>query len=137
METCYKLVRADILKSLNLRSQGFDLEPELTIKLARWGARIYEAPISYSGRTYAEGKKIGAKDALRAFFALFRYRFFDPHYVKYEGFLVLQAIQRARGFNRWMFAQIQPWLGDEVLEAGSGIGTLTGFVLDRPPPCLS
>lgn len=131
METCYKLIRADILKNLVIRSRGFDLEPELTAKLARWGARIYEVPISYRGRTYAEGKKIGPKDALQAFTAMLRYRFFDPHYTRHDGFLILQSLRRARRFNRWMFKQIQPYIGDEVLEAGCGIGNLTELLLDR------
>ena len=100
METCYKLIRTDILKELNLHSSGFDIEPELTVKLARWGARIYEVPISYRGRTYIEGKKIVGRDAVYAFVALFRYRFFDPRYCKHEGFLILQAIQNSHRFNR-------------------------------------
>jgi len=131
METCYKLIRSDILKNLNLRSPGFDIEPELSVKLARWGARIYEVPISYSGRTYAEGKKIRARDAVRALQALVKYRFFDPHYCKHDGFLILQAVQRAPRFNRWMMNQFAPHLGDEVLEAGCGIGNLTQFVLAK------
>lgn len=131
METCYKLVRADILRNLRIRSKGFDLEPELTAKLARWGARIYEVPISYRGRTYAEGKKIGAKDAFKALSAMIRYRFLDVHYARHEGFLILQAIGRARRFNRWLFAQFRRFIGQEVLEAGSGIGNLTELMLDR------
>jgi glycosyltransferase involved in cell wall biosynthesis len=131
METCYKLIRADILKNLNLRSGGFDIEPELSVKLARWGARIYEVPISYSGRTYAEGKKIGTRDAFRALLALLRYRFFDPNFCKHDGFLILTAVQRAPRFNRWMFSQFAPYLGDEVLEAGCGIGNLSQYVLAK------
>jgi len=132
METCYKLVRADILKSLVIRSKGFDLEPELTAKLARWGARIYEVPISYRGRTYAEGKKIGARDALRAIWAMVKYRHFDKNYTSHDGFLILQAVRRAKRFNRWLFAQFSQYVGKEVLEAGCGIGNLTELVLDRP-----
>jgi glycosyltransferase involved in cell wall biosynthesis len=131
METCYKLIRADILKALVIRSSGFDIEPELTIKLARWGARVYEVPISYRGRTYMEGKKIQTKDAFWALLALIRYRFFDPAYCKHEGFLILQAVQRAPRFNRWLFGQFGRYLGDEVLEAGCGIGNLTQFVLHK------
>jgi glycosyltransferase involved in cell wall biosynthesis len=115
METCYKLIRSDILKHLNLRSTGFDLEPELAIKLARWGARIYEVPISYRGRTYEEGKKIGAKDALRALWATVRYRFFDARYCDNDGYVILQSLDRAKRFNRWLFSNIEKWLGDEVL----------------------
>jgi len=132
METCYKLIRSDILKDLNIRSKGFDLEPELTAKLARWGARIYEVPISYRGRTYAEGKKIGPKDAVQAFAAMVRYRFLDVNYAKHDGFVILQSLRRARKFNRWLYAQISDHVGDEVLEAGCGIGNLTEQMLDRP-----
>lgn len=131
METCYKLVRADILKNLNLRSRGFDLEPEITAKLARWGARIYEVPISYRGRTYAEGKKIGLRDAYQALWAMIRYRYLDRDYCKHEGFMILQAVRHARRFNRWLFGQFKQYIGHEVLEAGCGIGNLTELVLDR------
>ena len=61
METCYKAIRADVLERLRLTSDRFGFEPEVTARLAQWGARIYEVPISYHGRTYAEGKNIGAK----------------------------------------------------------------------------
>ena len=131
METCYKLIRADILKSLDLRSNRFDIEPELTLKLALWGARVYEVPISYQGRTYAEGKKIGAKDAVVAFLALLKYRFFQKDFSTDRVFMALRAIERARSFNRWLFSQFADHLGDEVLEAGCGIGNLTTLLLNR------
>lgn len=67
METCYKAFRTSLVKTIPLRSNRFGIEPELTIKLARRQARIYETPISYHGRTYEEGKKIGLKDAFEAF----------------------------------------------------------------------
>ena len=76
METCYKLARTDLLKSLDLRARRFEIEPELTVKLARAGARIYEVPVSYNPRNYAEGKKIGWRDGLHALWALFYFRFF-------------------------------------------------------------
>jgi glycosyltransferase involved in cell wall biosynthesis len=66
METCYKMVRADLLKRLPLRTDRFGIEPELTARLSQAGARIYEIPISYDGRTYAEGKKIGWRDGVAA-----------------------------------------------------------------------
>ena len=65
METCYKAFRTSLVKTIPIRSNRFGIEPELTIKLARRQARIYETPISYHGRTYEEGKKIGLKDAIR------------------------------------------------------------------------
>ena len=73
METCYKMVRADLLKALPLTASRFGIEVELTARLARAGARIWEVPISYSGRTYAEGKKINWKDGVAAFWHILRY----------------------------------------------------------------
>jgi glycosyltransferase involved in cell wall biosynthesis len=74
METCYKLIRSDIAKKLDLREQRFGFEPEVTAKLARVkGVRIYEVGISYYGRTYAEGKKIGWKDGFRAIWCIIKY----------------------------------------------------------------
>lgn len=77
MEVCYKMFRAQVIKNIRLRSNRFGFEPEVTAKVARMGCRIYEIPISYAGRDYSEGKKIGWKDALVAFCCILRYRFFD------------------------------------------------------------
>jgi hypothetical protein len=74
---CYKVFTRDILNKITLRSNRFSLETEVTVKLAKIGARVYEAPIVYYGRTYAEGKKISWRDGLSATYHLFRYRFFD------------------------------------------------------------
>ncbi len=73
METCYKVFRREILEGVTLRSNRFGIEPELTAKMARRGARIYEVPITYRGRTYAEGKKIGWKDGVAAIWSILRY----------------------------------------------------------------
>jgi len=78
METCYKMVRAPLMKSLVLTSDRFGFEPEITARLAHAGARIWELPISYSGRTYAEGKKIGWRDGVAAFGHIVRYNLFPP-----------------------------------------------------------
>jgi glycosyltransferase involved in cell wall biosynthesis len=78
METCYKMVRADLMKSLPLTANRFGIEPELTARLAQARARIYEVPISYSGRTYAEGKKIGWKDGVAAFWHILRFNLSGP-----------------------------------------------------------
>ncbi len=76
METCYKLFKADIIKSLDLKENRFGFEPEVTAKIARIpGLRIYEVGISYYGRTYAEGKKINWKDGFRAIYCIMKYRF--------------------------------------------------------------
>ena len=77
METCYKAFRSLILKDITLRSNRFGFEPEFTAKVAKKGFRIYEIPISYSGRTYSEGKKITWKDGIVAIFTILWFRFFD------------------------------------------------------------
>ena len=77
METCYKVFRADVVKNMRLASRGFEFEPEVTAKVLRQGIRIYEVPISYNGREYAEGKKITWRDGFHAIWTLLRYRFFE------------------------------------------------------------
>lgn len=77
METGYKLVKTSIFKSLNLKCQRFDFEPEVTVKILKKKIRIYEVPIAYAGREYNQGKKITWKDALPAILTLFKYRFFN------------------------------------------------------------
>ena len=84
METCYKMVRADLMKALPLRTDRFGIEPELTAYLARSRARIYEVPISYAGRTYAEGKKIGWRDGVAALWHILRANAFGPRLPRYE-----------------------------------------------------
>ncbi|TVT41449.1 glycosyltransferase family 2 protein [Hymenobacter setariae] len=77
METCYKLFRRDLVQGLQLEEKRFGFEPEVTVKVARIpGVRIYEVGISYYGRTYAEGKKIGWRDGFRAIFCIFKYGLF-------------------------------------------------------------
>lgn len=77
METCYKLIDTDILKKLNLRSNKFDIEPEITAKILKQGIRIYEVPISYSGREINEGKKISWKDGIGALWTIIKYKFIN------------------------------------------------------------
>jgi glycosyltransferase involved in cell wall biosynthesis len=76
-ETCYKAVRADLLQSLPLSSNRFGIEPEITAKLFKRGARVYEVPITYEGRDYSEGKKITWRDGFPALWALVKFRFVD------------------------------------------------------------
>jgi len=78
METCYKAFTSNVAKRLDLRSKRFGVEPEMTCKIARLRVRIYEVPISYHGRTYAEGKKIGLKDAVQAAWTILRYARWSP-----------------------------------------------------------
>jgi glycosyltransferase involved in cell wall biosynthesis len=77
METCYKAIRGDLARTLKLTADRFGFEPEVTARLARAGARIFEVPISYSGRTYAEGKKINWKDGVAAFWHITKYNLLD------------------------------------------------------------
>jgi glycosyltransferase involved in cell wall biosynthesis len=77
MEVGYKAFRAEVFQRLRIKSDRFGIEPELTVKMARLGCRVYEVPIAYHGRTYAEGKKIGWKDGMAALYYILRFRFFD------------------------------------------------------------
>jgi SAM-dependent methyltransferase len=130
METCYKAFRTSLVKSIPLRSNRFGIEPELTIKLAKREARIYEVPVSYHGRTYAEGKKIGFRDAVQAFGVILRYWLSSDIY-KETGPEVLEAFSSAQEFNRWMADTIRPYLGESVLEIGAGIGNLSRQLVAR------
>lgn len=83
METCYKLFRADLLKQIKFKENRFGFEPEVTTKISRFPKiRIYEVGISYYGRTYDEGKKIGARDGFRAIWCILKYNVFDRTYLK-------------------------------------------------------
>jgi glycosyltransferase involved in cell wall biosynthesis len=76
METCYKAFRREIIQSIEIEENRFGFEPEITAKVARRGCRIFEVGISYYGRTYAEGKKIGARDGFRAIYCILKYNLF-------------------------------------------------------------
>jgi glycosyltransferase involved in cell wall biosynthesis len=128
METCYKVFRTSLLKSIPLRSDRVGIEPELTIKTAKRQVRIYETPISYHGRTYEEGKKIGLKDAIEAVYVILRYALTNDIY-KDSGPDILHALSKAPRFNRWMGDTIRPYLGQRVLEIGAGIGNLTRVLI--------
>ena len=131
METCYKMIRADILKRLRLQSRSFTFEPEVTCRLAQWGARIYEVPISYNSRTYLDGKKIRPRDGLLALGEIFRARFLDTQFTDHADYYRLAALARATRYHRWLARQIEPYLGPRVLEAGAGLGALSGLLVRR------
>lgn len=76
METCYKVFQREVIHGIAIKENRFGFEPEITAKVAKSGSRIYEVGISYSGRTYSEGKKIGMKDGFRALYCIIKYRFF-------------------------------------------------------------
>ena len=129
METCYKMVRSDVLRSIRLTSNTFTLEPEITCRLAQWGARIYEVPISYSGRSYQEGKKIGFRDAVKALWTMVHRRYIDTRFTHHSGLYALTSMARANRYNRWLLAQVKPYLGERLLQAGSGTGNLSSMLV--------
>jgi len=100
METCYKVVHADLLKRLPLSANRFGFEPEVTAQLAQARARIYELPISYDGRSYAEGKKINWKDGVAALYYILRSNLFGPR------------------IDPWQAPKVQPWEGRALADGG-------------------
>jgi glycosyltransferase involved in cell wall biosynthesis len=132
METCYKMVRSRLLKSIPLESSTFDVEPEMAIKLAKRGSRIFEVPISYSGRTYGEGKKIKWTDGVRALWAILHYAISDRIFTEDEiGGEILERLNRAPRFTRWMADVVRPYVGDRVLEIGAGTGNMSVHLMPR------
>ena len=124
METCYKAFRLTLARSIPIRSNRFGIEPELTIKFAKRQAAIYEVPISYYGRTYDDGKKIGAMDAVSALWVILRCYFTRDIYVD-PGAKILDSLAGTKRFNKWMADTVRPMLGTRVLELGAGIGNMT------------
>jgi glycosyltransferase involved in cell wall biosynthesis len=124
METCYKAFRLSLARSIPIRSNRFGIEPEITIKFAKRQASIYEVPISYYGRTYDEGKKIGAKDAISAMWVILRGWLTRDIYLD-PGAHILDSLAGTKRFNRWMADVILPYLGLRVLELGAGIGNMS------------
>ena len=132
LETCYKAVRTRLLKSIPLRENDFRIEVELSFKLAKRRARIFEAPIRYLPRTYQEGKKINAVDGVLALLAMAKYFLIDDLYKKDEyGSHMLLAMDKTPRFTRWLADLLRPYIGDRVLEVGAGIATLTNQFIPR------
>jgi len=143
METCYKVFKTEILQSIPLRSNRFGIEPEITAKVARLGCRLYEVPISYRGRSYAEGKKIGWKDGLQALAIILKY-WLVSDVGEGRGELTLKLLQKASRYNGWVYEMLRPYIGHDILEVGSGIGNMTRYFVghgrvtatDISPFCL-
>jgi glycosyltransferase involved in cell wall biosynthesis len=131
METCYKVFRTDILKRIPIRSDRFGLEPELTAKVARLRCRVYEVPISYHGRQYAEGKKIGWKDAFSAVWTILRFRVVADVGRDDPGFTTLRRVEVLKRYNRFMWDLLEPFVGRKILEIGSGTGLMTRYLAAR------
>ena len=130
METCYKMFVRDIADRLDLQSRDFGMEPEITCKVARMRARVWEVPISYAGRTYEEGKKIGMKDAFKAVWTLLKYwRWEAPE--GDIGAMTLRRMAALAPYNRWLHERFEHFLGHRILEVGSGVGNQTRFFIDN------
>lgn len=130
METCYKAMTRQVAQRLDLQSQRFGIEPEITCKVARLGARIFEVPISYNGRTYAEGKKVGFKDAVQAVWVILRYARWEAP-TDDVGAVTLRRMARLSGYNGWLHNRFDAYLGQRVLEVGSGVGNQTRYFIER------
>ena len=131
METCYKVFRTDLLKSIPIRSDRFGFEPEIVMKSAKRKFRIYEVPISYHGRTYEEGKKIGWKDGLKALGVVLKFWVIDDLYATPYGRGVLNNLTGTPQYLSWLARKLRPFVGDNVLEVGAGIGNLAGRLMGR------
>src|SRR5438477_8464364 len=131
METCYKVFRTDLLKSIPIRSDRFGFEPEIVMKSAKRKLRIYEVPISYHGRTYEEGKKIGWKDGLKALGVVLKFWLVDDLYSAPYGRGVLNNLTGTPQYLSWLAHELRPHLGDAVLEVGAGIGNIAARLMSR------
>ncbi len=131
METCYKAFRSDLLRTIPLRSCRFGIEPEITAKIAKRNATVYEVPISYYGRGYAEGKKIGWKDGFSALWTIFKYGLLDDCFDEKYGHAILHSLSHARRYAEWQVAALLSDMGERVLEIGSGIGNISRLLPKR------
>src|ERR1700674_199863 len=131
METCYKVFRTDLLKSIPIRSDRFGFEPEITMKSSKRQLRVYEVPISYHGRTYEEGKKIGWKDGVKALGVILHFWLVDDLYEASYGRGLLNNLTGTPQYLSWLTRVVRPHLGDTVLEIGAGLGNLTGRLMAR------
>jgi glycosyltransferase involved in cell wall biosynthesis len=131
METCYKVFRTDLLKSIPIRSNRFGFEPEITMKCSKRKLRVYEVPISYHGRTYEEGKKIGWKDGVKALGVILHFWLVDDLYEASYGRGLLHSLTGTPQYLSWLTQVLRPHLGGSVLEIGAGLGNLTARLMAR------
>ncbi len=127
MMTGYKAFKSEVLKKITLEADGFGIEAEITAEVFKRKLRVYEVPISYSGRTYDEGKKIKGQD------------FFTIVYWLAKSFLrgidvgsdTLFKMRLMQNYNRWLYKKLKPFLGKRILEIGSGIGTISNYLVSK------
>ena len=133
METCYKMFRREVVQSMTIESRRFGIEPEITAKVARRGCRVYEVPISYHGRTYEEGKKIGWKDAISALWTILKHRFREAEETSNVGHVTLTRMGKLEPYNRWLVDRFAHAVGRRVLEIGAGFGNVTRHLVEKDP----
>ncbi len=147
METCYKVFKRDIIQNIEIESARFGFEPEITAKIAKLDLHVYEVPVRYYGRSYAEGKKITWKDGVAALRHILNYSMSRKNFVRDlsaihrvmvsppaqtdVGVDTLEAFEDARRYNSWICERIEPAIGERVLEVGSGIGNIISELLAR------
>lgn len=131
METCYKAFRADVLKTIPLRSNRFGIEPEITAKIAKRGLTVYEVPISYHGRSYMEGKKIGWKDGVSAIYRILKYWLIDDCYEQTFSHLQMSSPTAGLQHSRWATQLFRRFLGSRIVEIHPGIGHFSRLLPKR------
>ena len=131
METCYKMFRREVVQSMRIESRRFGIEPEITAKIARRGYRVFEVPISYYGRTYEEGKKIGLKDGFSALWTILLHSLREAEDPKNVGHVTLMRMAKLEPYNRWLAERFHHAVGSRVLEVGAGFGNMTRHLLPR------
>ena len=124
METCYKMVRADVLRQLRLQSNTFTLEPEITCRLAQWARGSTKCPSATRAAPTWKGRRSRPIDGFKVFWRAVPLPLARPAVHPSPRVVRVEVDRRARKFNRWLLAECGPWLGDRILEAGAGIGSL-------------
>ncbi len=130
METCYKVFRREVLETFDLKANRFGFEPEFTSRVAQRHWRIYEIPISYHGRGYEDGKKIGWKDGVAAFWTIVKCAFTDAGGNPDVGHETLRRMKKLSRYAAWQASLMKPYFGKRIFELGSGTGTMSEYYKD-------
>jgi 2-polyprenyl-3-methyl-5-hydroxy-6-metoxy-1,4-benzoquinol methylase len=124
-----KMVRVDVLKQLRLSGTASVWETELMCRLAQRQARVYEVPVGAFAPAWQDQKRGRVLDAVRAVWEVLRSRFVDPQFTDHSGLYILSSMSRAENYNRWILRHVRPYLGRQIMEAGSGIGNMSALML--------
>lgn len=125
METCYKAFRTELIQSIPLSSERFGFEAEVTVKVSQLGCRVYEVPISYHGREYWEGKKIGWRDGVQALWLIVKHSLSPGD----AGLATLRRVDSLHRYNGFLWSMMRPFVSGRVLEIGSGTGGISRHLL--------